>query len=254
VAHIFQPTLELRLAPPKHPQPQVVAELAVLDAARDKLEARLLKELTDKYESALDNAKSRIDALIKRSFGAAHFNARKRAGFLRVAERNSSPAGFGIKVKLFPVPTTDASIQARMDDLEHKLSTTEWSTLHQAVEDFPRITEVVVNELATEINTGLKASANARAHASFLELPSLAIWGRIQCHGFLVLAVRIVEFAYGEVSRRARQKCPIVRRMCEWPQRSRRSRLCVASWRRWNTAETKLSQRLWRKYWNLKRN
>lgn len=174
MAHISQPILELRLAPPKHPQPQVVAELAVLDAARDKLEARFMKGLGGKYIAALDDAKARINALIKRSFGAAHFDVRKRAGFLRVAERFSSPAGFGIKVKLFPVPATDASIQARMDDLDHKLSITEWNTLNQAGEDFPHITDVVLNELAIEINTVLNASANARAHASFLELASLA--------------------------------------------------------------------------------
>jgi hypothetical protein len=134
MAHISQPILELRLAvsllsapgsalgewsaqaPPKHPQPQVAAELVVLDAARDKLEvnsvyclpaalahnhihpvlqARFLKGLGGKYMAALDDAKARINALIKcrgqdssmtvayisiarRSFGAAHFDARKR--------------------------------------------------------------------------------------------------------------------------------------------------------------------------------
>lgn len=52
---------------------------------------------------------------------------------------------------------------------------------------------MVLNELAIEINTVLNASANARAHASFLELASLAIWGRIKCHGFPELVVRILE-------------------------------------------------------------
>lgn len=47
-ASMSQPIVELRLAPPTHPQPQVVAELAVLETARDKLEARFWERFKGK--------------------------------------------------------------------------------------------------------------------------------------------------------------------------------------------------------------
>lgn len=66
------------------------------------LQARFMKGLGGKYIAALDDAKARINALIKcrdqdssttvayisiarRSFGAAHFDVRKRCGIVNVA-------------------------------------------------------------------------------------------------------------------------------------------------------------------------
>lgn len=173
VHRVAAPILELRLAPPEQPQPQVSAELAVLENARDKLEARLRSSLDIAYETALQDARLRIDALIKRSLGSCSLNMTQRSGFLMAAERFFNPGGFSIEADLFPVPAPDPQTQVRIDALEHKLSTLEQQTLQQAKDDLPRITDVVLNALATELHEFLHASS-ARRHASFLEMAHVA--------------------------------------------------------------------------------
>lgn len=74
-------------------------------------------------------------------------------------------------MKLFPVAATDASIQAKIDDLERKLSNTEFTTLEQTFDDLPRITEVVLSELASELHVALGATDGVRGRTSFLALP-----------------------------------------------------------------------------------
>lgn len=170
---VVAPILELRLAPPEQPQPQVSAELAVLDHARDKLEARLRRSLDSAYDTAIQDARLRIDALIKRSLGSSSLNMTQRSGFLAVAERFFSPGGFSIEANLFPVPAPDPKTQARIDALEHKLSALEEQTLQQAIDDLPRITDAVLSALATELHEFLH-SPSTRGHVSFLEMASVA--------------------------------------------------------------------------------
>lgn len=165
------PILELRLAPPKQPQPQIAAELHILDASRDELEAHFSKLLEDSYERALSDAKHRIDSLIKRFLDVPRFGVSRRSGFMRVADSNSK--SFGIHATVFPVPPSDIRIKARIDDLEGKLSLLEKNILQQACDDLPRITDLVLSELGAELHR-ISRGSNARRQSSFLELAPLA--------------------------------------------------------------------------------
>jgi hypothetical protein len=167
------PVLELTLAPPRQPQPQVVAELALLDTARDKLEARFMNTLQNTYDGALVDAKLRIDSLIRRFLDAPNFDAIQRSGFLRAAESFSTVGALRIQAKVFPVPPADPQIETRIDDMERKLSALEEQILQKACDDLPHVTDLVLSELGHELHKTVHAKT-ARQQQSFLELAPMA--------------------------------------------------------------------------------
>jgi hypothetical protein len=167
------PVLELTLAPPKQPQPQVVAKLALLDSARNKLEARFMKTLQETYDGALVDAKLRIDALIRRFLDTPNSDAMQRSGFLRAAEGFSTAGALRIQAKVFPVPPADPQIETKIDDVERKLSSLEEQILQKACDDLPHVTDLVLAELGRELHKTVHARS-ARQQQSFLELAPLA--------------------------------------------------------------------------------
>merc|ERR1712183_821586 len=53
------PVVNVRLAAPKHPLPEVAAEIAALEKQREQLEADLMDKLQAAFDTALASAKSR---------------------------------------------------------------------------------------------------------------------------------------------------------------------------------------------------
>merc|ERR1719236_444947 len=54
------PNIEVHLAPPVHPLPQVAAEIQVLDKMRERSEEEKMSQLEFAFNAALENAKRQI--------------------------------------------------------------------------------------------------------------------------------------------------------------------------------------------------
>jgi len=155
------PVINVRLAAPKHPLPEVTAEIAVLEKEREKLEADLMDKLHAAFDNALASAKGRINKMIASSMQLLD-------GGLQTSFLQASEPDFSIRVSTVAVPAPDPSIKGVMDKIEAKRSDAETKLLEQAVSEMQGLTDIVLNELGAQIQAhavSLKATAK---HAAFL--------------------------------------------------------------------------------------
>merc|ERR1719216_516381 len=90
------PVVNLRLSPPRAQLPEVAAEIARLDLARDTAEAAGLRRLDAAYEDAVKKAGSRIHAA---AAGLPAATEASPVGFLDAgARRAQTEAGFLVHV------------------------------------------------------------------------------------------------------------------------------------------------------------
>jgi len=61
------PSIEIKLAPPEDPLPQVTAEVQLLERSRMRLEEGLMAKLEDAYNMELDNSQTQIQAAVDRA-------------------------------------------------------------------------------------------------------------------------------------------------------------------------------------------
>ena len=64
-----QPNIEVRLAPPARPLPEVAAEIALLESSRGSLEEAAFGKLQAAYNRALQDAKAKIGDVVGRGVG-----------------------------------------------------------------------------------------------------------------------------------------------------------------------------------------
>lgn len=68
----LSPNLEVSLAPPVHPWPQVAAEIGNLEQSRENMEGAEMKELQNSFNRLGAVAKQRISASITKALSAFH--------------------------------------------------------------------------------------------------------------------------------------------------------------------------------------
>lgn len=75
------PNLEISLAPPIHPWPQVAAEIGNLDASREAAETAQMNSLQTQFNKASADAKQQIANLIAKTLSTFSDPALSSAGF-----------------------------------------------------------------------------------------------------------------------------------------------------------------------------
>ena len=149
------PIIEVNLAPPANPLPEVSAEIQVLEKARDALEQEKMAKLEAAYNAALEGAKSKISVAIGSAmqlFDRPPTLAARSTSFLalrtkREHGRASSGEGPNVRVKVLSVPPPDASIKSKLDAMEAKRADAEAQMLDQGIQEMGELTNVVVSEL-----------------------------------------------------------------------------------------------------------
>merc|ERR1719484_109880 len=63
------PNIEVHLAPPVHPLPQVAAEIQVLDKMRERSEEEKMSQLEFAFNAALESAKGQIGEAVNVAMG-----------------------------------------------------------------------------------------------------------------------------------------------------------------------------------------
>jgi len=174
------PIVQVKLAPPTLPQPQVVAELAKLEQSREANEGEQMSALRLAYDEALAAAKVEIANVVG---GMGKTVA--RTSFLSISGRKTEE-DFAVRIHLDPVPPPDLAIKVQIDSLEGVRAAREKRVFQQALAEFAALTKIVVNQLKVELGMSpssgmgfleygvLPRQANVRVLASDVGFPTIA--------------------------------------------------------------------------------
>jgi len=153
------PNVEVSLAAPVKPLPEIAAGIGSLDAARESFEAGKMAEVTKAFNLALRSAKGKIGAIVGEAFASS---GAKAVSMLQGV--------VSFKVNVLPGAAPDASVLSKIDAIEHKRSDMESAMFSAAAAEFESITDAIVSALKKELSS---SSAKLRG-AAFLSLPAEA--------------------------------------------------------------------------------
>jgi len=157
--------LDVRLAPPKRPLPQVAAEIAALENQRESAEKELVKSLKAASTSVLATARHEVAISVASGLRAASDMGRDEAqpAFLQslaVARQKRSDAdGFDVKLSTAAAPVPDDSIQALMEKIEFKREDAETRVFEQACSEMSALKKIALNTLEAQLRAFAATSA-----------------------------------------------------------------------------------------------
>jgi len=168
--------LDVRLAPPKRPLPQVAAEVAVLEGQRDSAEKELVTRLKAASTSVLATARNEVAASIASGLRAAldMGTDASRPSFLQslaLARKTRNDAdGFDVKLSTVATAVPDDSIQALIEKIEYKRENAETRIFEQACSEMAALKQIALNALEAQTRAcALKAfGAKPATPVSFL--------------------------------------------------------------------------------------
>jgi hypothetical protein len=143
------PTVEVSLAPPAKPLPNIAAEISSLDASREAFEAMKMSETVHAFNTAVKNAALRIGKL----FGVED----KALSMLQDV--------VSFKVNVIPGTEPAASAKSKIDAVERTRADMATKMFDNAAAEFEGITDFVVAVLKKEL-------ARSKGTAAFLGLPA----------------------------------------------------------------------------------
>lgn len=181
------PAVRLKLTVPRHPHPEVSAEIGRLEHLRQHMEAALECRLQVVYDAALVDAKAKI----RKFFSTALHGVAKQPGlaFVQRAERawhvqgtqsftkvhHSLDDAFAVKVGVVPVHVPDSSVRTAIDRIERKRSRLEEQLVQQTEAEMGALTSIVLDELGRALTLHSQTSAGVIGHANMRRFPRLAL-------------------------------------------------------------------------------
>jgi len=170
------PNIELSLEPPLHPWPQVAAELGKLEETRERIENVNMDQLTLEFNKAGVEARHRIGDVVGRAMrvfddpALAHKIFTKRNGpklatvFRQTPQEALGSSVLSVKVNVVPASPPDASLRARVDNIEYQRSDKERENVFEsAFAEVRALTDFVVNELEVQIQRNVNSIVGSRA-------------------------------------------------------------------------------------------
>lgn len=183
------PVMEVRLAPPRHPLPEVAALLGESGNKMTDFHAKELLKVEDALNASLAEASKTLPALVDRlmhvfaspsAWIASSRHLQPQASSFREA-RGSHGHEMTTRINVLPAASADASVAPMIEALEHKRLSEENARFGQAVEEMKMLTKIVAMEAEAEITSEVNRLAAAQGHttnakslghaASFLEQP-----------------------------------------------------------------------------------
>lgn len=165
------PVIQLKLAPPQNPYPEVRVEIGRLEKERENAETAMQNNLHAAYNAALADAKSKISKVVLAVRGH-----RSAVAFLQRSEEDA----FVVKVSLINPAPADSSILKSIDKIEKKRSQQEGQLFQQAQAEMSALTTFVLNQVrgAFKPNVAflenLPPQANVRLSAADVAFPRIA--------------------------------------------------------------------------------
>ena len=149
------PIVNVRLDPPANAQPQVAAEISLLEGARNEMETTHLHELDLAFQHAVNHASSTLSEVISSALGGVpKLKTHKATSMLGVrdglAGRDDAAQSFAIEV--LPPHEPDVAIKAKLDQIEHKRSADEEHIFEQAVSEFAALETIFTSEVLAQLH------------------------------------------------------------------------------------------------------
>lgn len=156
------PVIQVRLAPPSNPLPEVAEFLSKLDSDRKDLETAGMQEVEDAYKASLEVAEQKLTASIdhlmhafEKPFVLSRFGyTANRSNAASFTQARAALEGHEMtaRINLFPVATPDSSLELLIQEIEDKRTRDERNIFKQAVAEMAGLTHIVQNELQAQIS------------------------------------------------------------------------------------------------------
>jgi len=175
LASVRAQILDVRLAPPKRPLPEIAAEVATLDSQREKVEQELSQKLKTVYASTLATARMEVASLVASELRLINEAAPKgvaRPSFFQARSLRGQQRGraddFAVKVSAAGLPATDESIKDAMEKIEFKRADAERKLFEQACSELQALKKLALKTLAEQIREAVRKVSAPGAAAQTL--------------------------------------------------------------------------------------
>jgi len=149
----WQPSVEVRLSPPRHPLPEVSSKIEILDRTRLVGEERQTTKLIKAYNEELTRSRQLITALIARAMDVfddpavvpPRTNAPLASSFFDIGDKRERPGRIWVSVE--EAPPIDGAVVSRIEAIEKKNMKSEFLTFQAAIEDMSEVTRMTLQQL-----------------------------------------------------------------------------------------------------------
>jgi len=144
------PTLNLKLAPPVAPFPELAVKVQQFEHSRVEAETAFAQELARLYEAELGKARQQIQQVAGASV-SVHQSAPFAANFLATDE--SQDDGFDMRISVVAPEPLSPEISGIVDKIEHKRATLEQRLVNEAHGEMSSLTSFVLQELRSALGS-----------------------------------------------------------------------------------------------------
>jgi hypothetical protein len=141
-----QPSVEIRLSPPRHPLPEVSGKLEVLDLTRKRNEERLTAKLLRVYDDEVKRSRRLITSLIRDAFQNLDDPPVIPSSFFQYPpDPRYRPGRIFVSVHV-PKPI-DGLVTKRIESIEERNTKNEISEFHAIIDDLREVTHYTLQQL-----------------------------------------------------------------------------------------------------------
>ena len=167
------PILNVRLAPPPEPLPQVHAEIDLLEGQRLDLEAARSRDLDRAIDDAIGALKGDVQAAVARSMRPLWKSSPTSLLSAHEESQVGAPApDAGVALAVFPQSEPDAALKDQIDRIEQARAADESGLFEQAVREVRGLSRVVMHELKEQLRRQVRNAEHvprASVPAGFLQ-------------------------------------------------------------------------------------
>ncbi|UKJ87894.2 tRNA delta (2)-isopentenylpyrophosphate transferase [Theileria orientalis] len=162
------PSIEIKLAPPENPLPQVENEVKLLESNRVELEEGMMSRLEQEYNNALMTSRERIKNLINDSLSVFdnkelivellskythksknknHVTTKYQSNNVSFLQMDEAYVPSSVRVMMSEVEPPDPAIKEKMEQIEQARNDEEIHAFYQEAQEFEQLTQVTLIEL-----------------------------------------------------------------------------------------------------------
>lgn len=170
------PSVELSLAPPLHPWPQIAAEIGNLEHSRENTEHENMDQLQREFNKAAVEARHRIGDVIGRLMHgfddpklehilSPNGPAGASASLRQLPQETLGSSALAVKVNVLPATPPDPALRTNVENIEYYRAGQEKDMFKSALGDVKALTDFVLNELEVQVQERMSSIAGAVALA-----------------------------------------------------------------------------------------
>lgn len=175
------PNIELSLAPPLHPWPQVAAEIGNLEESREANENANMAKLQREFNKATLDARLRVgdvigsamrafdDPKVLNAFLAQRHIAKSVSMLRQLPQDTVGSSALSVKVNAFAPNPPDVMLRADIDDIESLRSNKESDMIESALEDLKALSNFVIKELEVQVHDQVNDIVGATSQTGMLK-------------------------------------------------------------------------------------